>query len=175
MGPMLDPDTPPLLPEQIEVLHQHLTLEGGDYRVTVPQEQIVGMLKPFNGRARVILERLLNGYSMGMAAACAGVDTDTVRGWGRRHPEFRAALNTARDWGFRRTAESELQRRALAGSDDRASARLLELWVKREDAAYREKSQIQMDVIHRADERQRQVAGSWQPIDGGAEVFVEEE
>jgi hypothetical protein len=49
----------------------------------------------------------------------------------------------------------------MAGADDRASARLLELWVKREDAAYRDKAQLQIDVIQRASVARGAIISGW--------------
>ena len=163
MGPMIDPGTPTLTDHDVTALQHAITFDGGDFEVRIPIEEITGLLRPFNGRARVVISKLLQGYSVGMAAACAGIGTDSVNTWGKRHPEFADAVRKARDWGFRRTAERELQRRALAGSDDKHSGRLLELWLKREDSAYRDKSQLQMEVVHRAMEAGNAVIQGWEP------------
>lgn len=160
---MDDSDTPPLLTKDVTTLQDALSLDAGEYQVRIPTDAIVGILRPYNRRAREVLICLLRGYSLGMAAANSGIHADTVTLWGKKHPEFADAVRKARDWGFRRTAERELQRRALAGSDDKHSGRLLELWLKREDSAYRDKSQLQMEVVHRAMEAGNAVIQGWQP------------
>ncbi len=149
LGPMADDETPELLDQDIQTLADGLRTDFGSFVVEVPTGALDGLLRAFNARARIVLTALLHGYSVGMAAANVGVDPDTVARWAKREPEFGVALKKARDWGFRRTAERELQRRAMAGPDDRASGRLLELWLKREDAAYRDKSQLDI-AVHQA-------------------------
>ncbi|MBA2708305.1 MAG: hypothetical protein H0U59_10940 [Gemmatimonadaceae bacterium] len=169
-GPIADSVTPTLQEEDVRALQDHLTINGGDFDVRIPIEEIVGLLRPFNGRARTVVSKLLTGYSVGMAAACAGVDPETVSTWGKRHPEFGLAVRKARDWGFRRTAERELQRRAMAGNDDKHSGRLLELWLKREDASYRDKSQLHMEVVHRALEAESTVSQGWKDVTQDAQT-----
>ncbi|MEY4762250.1 MAG: hypothetical protein RLZZ200_2106, partial [Pseudomonadota bacterium] len=156
-----DSQTPMLLKADIAELQRNLAIDAGEFQVLIPAEAIRGLLSPFNSRARHVLVSLLRGYSVGMAAASAGISNDSVLRWGRSEPSFGQAVQQARDWGFRRTAERELQRRAMAGSDDKASGRLLELWVKREDAAYREKSQIAMEVTHKAGESLTRLVGGY--------------
>lgn len=129
----------------------------------VPAAALMGLLGPFNRRGRGILVALLRGYSLGMAAANAGITLATIGNWQRGFPEFREAVVTARDWGFRRTAESELQRRAMAGATDRHSGRLLELWVKREDHSYREsKGGAVGDAIRATAEVMASLHGGWE-------------
>ncbi|HML98922.1 MAG TPA: hypothetical protein PKD75_10605 [Tepidiformaceae bacterium] len=152
LGPMADDVTPPLLPETIDQLAQHLTLNADGFSVvSLPAEEISGLLEPFNGRARGVLVAMLRGYSQRMAAATVGVTGDTVTDWGKRHPEFAQALRKAADWGFSRTFERELHQRALAGPEDRGSMRALELVAKSRAPEYREKQQIAMEVTHRAE------------------------
>ena len=175
LGPMTDADTPPLAFSDVQTLADSLAMDYGEFKVEIPVDALEGVLRPFNRRAQQVLAALLHGYSQGMAAAKVGVDTDTITEWGKRHPEFALAVRKARDWGFRRTAESELQRRAMAGPDDRASGRLLELWLKREDAAYRDKSQLDIAVHQAFDSAMGGAISGWhgEPIDTNRSVAGE--
>ncbi|MDX9738733.1 MAG: hypothetical protein RBT53_11370, partial [Azonexus sp.] len=107
-----------------------------------------GLLRPFNGRARAVLIALLRGHSRTMAATAAGIDVDTLRRWEQREPEFARATARAADFGFSSVYEAELYDRALDRSD-KASGRLLELLLKSRSADYREKSQLQLEVVRR--------------------------
>jgi transposase len=160
-GPRADELTEPLDLTVIAQLQEHLNIAGDTFTVTVDPEALIGLLGPFDGRARRVLLLLLQGYSMGMAAASVGRSIQTLQTWARDDPEYAVAQRTARDWGFRRTAERELQRRAMAGPDDKASGRLLELWLKREDSAYREKSQVAMEITHKAGESLTRLVGGY--------------
>lgn len=151
----------PLDTETVMTIQDALTLDTGDYRVPLPVEEITGLLGPFNTRARVILIHLLKGYSRGMASTVAGVSESTLESWEKRDPEFREATVRAYQMGFRRTFEPELYRRAMAGSDDRGSMRALELVTKARDASYREKSQVAMEVVHRAGESMAKMVNGW--------------
>lgn len=163
LGPLADSDTPVLVQSDVIQLAKDLMLDGGDFAVITPAVEIVGLLRPFNARARHVLVSLLRGYSRKMAATNVGLDSETVANWGKRVPEFAEAMRKAQDWGFARTFERELYSRALAGPADRGSMRALELVVKARDSAYREKAQIQMDVIHRAQEAMTGAFGGWLP------------
>jgi hypothetical protein len=99
-----------------------------------------------------------------MAAAAAGVSEATLEQWEKKHPEFRQATVSAYQMGFRRVFEPELYRRALAGPDDRGSMRALELVTKARDGSYRDKSQVQMEVFHRATEATSGLTGGWQDV-----------
>lgn len=162
LGPLIDPSTPPLTESDVEVLQTHLTVSGGDFNVTPPAEFLGGLLSPFNTRARAVLVALLRGYSRGMAAAAGGVGETTVEGWEKRHPEFREAMVQCLNLGFRRVFEPELYRRALAGPEDRGSMRALELVTKARDSAYRDKSQVQHELIQRAVEAEVGFTSGWQ-------------
>ena len=151
LGPLADASTGPLVAAAIDQLAQHLAMNGDEFTVPMPAEEIAGLLEPFNGRARGVLVAMLRGYSQRMAAATVGVTGDTVSDWGKRHPEFAQALRKAADWGFSRTFERELHQRALAGPDDKGSMRALELVTKARAPEYREKQQIAMEVTHRAE------------------------
>ena len=167
LGPLADSVTPPLSPQVIDALANHLNVSAGDvtlpsedgeeagavvqFNIAPPAEEIAGLLEPFNGRGRGVLVAMLRGYSQRMAAATVGVTGDTVSNWGKRHPEFAEALRKAADWGFSRTFEKELHQRALAGPDDKGSMRALELVTKARAPEYREKQQIAMEVTHRAE------------------------
>jgi len=85
-----------------------------------------------------------------MAAAAGGVTDDTLRAWEKRDPDFAQALSVAQELGYRIVVEAELYDRAF-DREDRASGRLLELVVKARDSAYREKSQVSMEITHRAE------------------------
>lgn len=148
---MDDAQTPPLLIKDVKELRTNLALDGGDFRVELPEDVLRGLLEPFSTRARMVIVSLLRGYSQRMAAATAGIDDETVRVWGKRHPEFAQAVQKAASLGFSRTFERELHQRALAGPDDRGSMRALELVTKARAPEYREKQQIAMEVTHRAE------------------------
>lgn len=165
LGPMLDASTPELAAPQIAELRQNLRLDGGDFQVTLDVEALRGLLLPFNGRARHVLVSLLRGYSQRMAAASAGIDPETLRRWGLRHPEFAAAVKQAEGLGFSRVFERELYSRAMAGPEDRGSMRALELVTKARAAEYREKTQVQMEVVHRAQEAMTGAFGGWDQPD----------
>ena len=146
-------------------MQTNLAIDAGAFQVLIPGEAITGLLRPFNTRARSVLVSLLRGYSLGMAAAAAGISTDSVALWGRNEPSFAHAVVQARDLGFRRTQEPELYRRAMAGEGDRGSMRALELIVKARDSAYREKSQIAMEITHKAGESLTRLVGGYVEAD----------
>jgi len=148
---MDDAHTAPLLLRDIKELQTNLTLDGGDFRVVVPEDTLRGLLEPFSTRARMVIVSLLRGYSQRMAAATAGMSDEGVRLWGKAHPEFARAVREASNLGFSRTFERELHQRALAGPDDKGSMRALELVTKARAPEYREKQQIAMEVTHRAE------------------------
>lgn len=148
----------------VSQIQNHLSLSFDGFQIEIPAEQISGLLQPFNTRARVILIHLLKGYSRGMAAAQAGVSEGALNAWEKGDPEFREATVWAYQTGFRRTFEPELYRRALAGPDDRGSMRALELVTKARDSAYRDKSQVQHEIITRAMEATGSLTGGWQAL-----------
>ena len=136
---------------------------GADtWQVTVPAEELTQLLSPFDGRRRAFLTGLLNGRSRSMAAAGAGITLRSIQLWEKADPAFREASITAEQIGFAGVIESELYRRALAGQEDRGSMRALELIVKSRDAAYREKSQVTLDVVQRAEEAGLRFVEGWE-------------
>jgi len=150
----------------------------------VDRDQVMGILAPFNGRARRYLAASLRGASRGMAAAAAGVDLNTIQGWELKHTAFRQAAVDASNLGFATVVERELYSRAFAGAEDRGSMRALELVTKARSPEYREKSQVQMDVIHRAGAALGALTSGWDgndsaaslpSIEGEARVIVEGE
>lgn len=158
---MDDAQTPPLLIKDVRELRTNLTLDAGDFRVELPEDTIRGLLEPFSTRARMVIVSLLRGYSQRMAAATAGISDETVRLWGKAHPEFAQAVAKASNLGFSRTFERELHQRALAGPDDRGSMRALELVTKARAPEYREKQQIAMEVTHRAEQALGMMVQGW--------------
>lgn len=161
LGPMLDAATPGVVVQDVEALQSALSVTIDNFRVTVPAEELRGRLEPFNTRARHLLVWLLKGYSRGMACVQAGIAEQTLENWEKRQPLFREATVWAYQTGFRRTFEPELYRRAMAGNDDRGSMRALELVTKARDSAYRDKSQLQMEIVHRAGESMAKAIGGW--------------
>ncbi len=161
LGPYSDEPMPALAIEDISALQTSLSVMVDDFRVTVPAEELSGRLGPFNTRARIILVHLLKGYSRGMAATQAGVSESALENWEKAQPAFREATVWAHQTGFRRTFEPELYRRAMAGSEDKGSMRALELVTKQRDASYRERSQVQMEIVTRAIDATQQLASGW--------------
>lgn len=116
----------------------------------VPVELLTGLLRPFEGSARAILVALLGGQNRRMAALSGGVTGTTMREWIQRDRAFAEAVSLAEDIGLAGTFESELYRRAMAGTEDKGSIRALEMVLKARSADYREKAQVSMEVTHRA-------------------------
>ena len=129
--------------------------------VHIPSDALGGLLGPFNGRARVILLRLLAGFSMGMAAAAAGLSKHGLDSWRERDPEFAQAVTLAYDIGFGAVIEAGAYSRAM-DRNDRASGRLLELILKARGEEYREKSQVQLSVIRAVGSAFDGLAGDWE-------------
>lgn len=165
LGPLLDENTAAITVVDVKPLQDALSANIDGFTVTIPADVLTGRLGPFNTRARVILIHLLKGYSRGMAAVQAGVSEDALENWEKRVPEFRAATVWAHQTGFRRVFEPELYRRAMAGSEDRGSMRALELVTKARDSAYRDKSQVQHEIITRAQEQTASLTQGWQSLD----------
>lgn len=162
-GPLAgDEATDILVTADVHALAKNLTLDGGDFQVITPVEEIRGLLAPFSNRARHILVSLLRGYSIRMAAANVGLTDETVRLWGKKAPEFAQAVQRASNLGFSRTFERELHSRAMAGTDDRGSMRALEMVVKARAPEYREKQQVHMEVVHRAEQALGGMVQGWE-------------
>lgn len=165
-GPLAEADTPPLKLNDIRHVADALQLDiGNGASISIPAEAVLELFQPFNGRARHVLASLLSGYSRKMAASRIGIDNETLQNWAKRVPAFAKALQQAEDWGFARIWESELYKRALAGPQDRHSGRLLELVVKARDAAYRDKSQLHMEITHVAQQAMHNAFGGWDADD----------
>ena len=130
--------------------------------VAIPAEALGGLLRPFNGRARQILLRLLAGHSLGMAAASVALSKDALDDWRKRDPEFGAAVTLCYDIGFSVGIEAEAYDRAM-NREDRASGRLLELILKARSPDYREKSQLQLEVVRRVEFAGHRMIAGWQP------------
>ncbi|MBK7124746.1 MAG: hypothetical protein IPH65_02300 [Dehalococcoidia bacterium] len=100
------------------------------FQVEVPVEHITETLVAFDGRRRAFLVALLNGYSKGAAASSIGVTARAVQLWAKRDECFAEAVRYCEDIGFASVIETELYRRALAGTADKGSVRALELVLK---------------------------------------------
>lgn len=151
-----------------------ITYTGPDEQFTASLSQDVidelrGCISKFNSRARVILVGLLNGFSLKQATLRAGRTSDCAERWAKVDPEFREAMELCKQYGTAFVYESELERRALAGSDDRGSMRALELVVKARDASYRDKSQVEVAHVIAAQNAEAQLTSGWRdvtPIEG---------
>lgn len=150
-------------PLDLDTLHQLTSILA----VVGDADAVGGLLRPFNGRARAALVAALQGRPDGLCAAAAGIALSTLKLWRSQHEAFRLAYQTASEWGFSGALEGELYRRALAGADDRGSARLLEVALKARSPSYRDKQQTQLTVIHEAREHRRQLVAGWD-VDGEA-------
>ena len=111
-------------------------------------------------QGRILGVALLSGKSLRIAATMAGFSPETIRQWLQKYPDVRYAVLTAEAIGAS-VFERELERRALAGSDDRGSVRALELVVKARMPEYRDKTQVQMDVVHKAESAVLDIVGDW--------------
>ena len=129
-----------------------------------PASEIIGLVSPWRGRARSVLLALLQGATRGGAATVAGVPLRAVEKWCRDQADFRRAVEIAQGWGFAATYERELHERAM-DRKDRGSARLLEMVVKSRDAAYRDKSTLQLEVVQRAQEAVQELSAGWASVD----------
>ncbi len=112
------------------------------FQVEVPVEHITEVLVEFDGRRRAFLVALLNGYSKGAAAASVGVTARAVQLWAKKDDLFAEAVRYCEDIGFTAVIETELYRRAVAGTDDRSSMRALELVLKSRRSEYRDKGHL---------------------------------
>ena len=128
------------------------------------QEMERGLLSALENHAgeqgRILGVALLSGKSLRIAATMAGFSPETIRQWLQKYPDVRYAVLTAEAIGAS-VFERELERRALAGSDDRGSVRALELVVKARMPEYRDKTQVQMDVVHKAESAVLDIVGDW--------------
>lgn len=135
------------------------------WAVEIPAAELEALIAPFEGRKRAYLVALLNGKSKRMAAANVGVSDRQIRNWAQADPPFGQAASVLYDIGFSTVLESELYRRAMAGSDDRGSMRALELIIKSRDPEYREKSSIEFSVARAAHERMNDLVADYKPAE----------
>ena len=150
--------------------HEPLPVQSDDFeiitrqgaKVAIPAEALGGLLGPFNGRARGILLSLLGGSTLGMAAASVGLSKNALDDWRQRDPPFAQAVTLCYDIGFSSTIEAEAYDRAMDRTD-RASGRLLELILKARSPDYREKSQLQLEVVARVGSALGTLVGGWNP------------
>ena len=123
-----------------------------------------GLLRTFADRAggngEAIALGLMAGMSVRRAALASGITAEALYAWMKSDPELRRAVLAAEAIGAARF-EAELERRALAGADDRGSVRALELVVKARMPEYRDKTQVQMDVVHKAESAVLDIVGDW--------------
>ena len=112
------------------------------FQVEVPIEHLTEMLVEFDGRRRAFLVALLNGYSKRAAASSVGVTARAVQLWAKKDERFAEAVRYCEDIGFAAVIETELYRRAVAGTDDRSSMRALEMVLKSRRPEYRDKPQV---------------------------------
>ena len=149
-------------------------LSGPVVQTVDPDEgEMTGLLavveRHADGRGLKFALGLLRGWSRDMAAASAGVSDTTIRRWEERYPELGMALERIERVGFAVTFERELYTRALAGPDDRSSARLLEIVVKSRDAKYRDKSQVEITHALASRKAMAGITRNWQQADENAE------
>ena len=97
-----------------------------------------------------------------MAGASAGVAKATVDNWRNADPAFAQAVLMALDLGFALGIEAEAYDRAQDRTD-RASGRLLELILKARSPDYREKSQLQLEVVQRVGSAGAAALAGWSP------------
>jgi hypothetical protein len=144
-----------------------------DHRLAPQEGEILGLLATVEAHAgdRGVMFGLglLRGWSRTMAAVPTGVSETSIRRWEERHYELGEAFERLEQIGFAVTMERELYERAMAGPDDRSSARLLEIVVKARDPKYRDKAQI--DITHSVASRKAMTSltAGWQDGPGGAE------
>jgi len=150
------------------------------FQVEVPVEHVAEVLVEFDGRRRAFLVALLNGYSKRAAAASVGVTARTVQLWAKKDDLFAEAVRYCEDIGFTAVIETELYRRAVAGTADRSSMRALELVLKSRDSRYREKGAGEgFAVRQRSEEAVHRTTQGWDshtfaPISGTSSLRRED-
>ena len=137
-----------------------LNLSQGRYTIAIEEPAIRGLVEPFADRARVVLLALLDGCTVRMAAARAGIALNTVDRWRKEHPEFAQAESTAKEWGFATTQEAELHHIAMDRTH-RGQVRALELVTKSRAPEYREKQQLEISVVQRAQQAVADLGSGW--------------
>lgn len=126
--------------------------------------RITGLLNVVEARAGQKLGRmaanLVAGMSMEGAAVLAGMSATYAQSYRKKYPDVAELLAECEQLGFQ-LYETELMRRALAGSEDRNSARLLEIVIKARRAEYRDRQQVSIDVMHRAESHHSAIVAGW--------------
>lgn len=165
---MARPRLGPTVPEGREPAPVQVVTSGNNVSIELDPEWVAGFVAPFQGRARIALEALLKGHTRGMAAVAAGVSARTLQRWAQEDPKLGEAIEAAQEAGFSRVYEAELYDRALDRSD-RGSIRALELVAKSRSAAYRDKAQGRLDVVHHVGQQLRGHVGGWKDTDSSSE------
>lgn len=111
---------------------------------------------------RRIATALLGGQSRTMAALAGGLTEGGLRDWCKKVPDARKVFDMCEQIGLASTLETELYRRAMSGKDDKGSLRALELILKARRPEYREKSQLALEVVHRAETAMQSLTEGWQ-------------
>lgn len=110
------------------------------------REGICGLIAPYSRKARNLLIDLVSGSTLTTARARQVLPQASFDYWRDNWPEYRAAVDACYELGTLRF-EDELRRRALAGIDDKASMRALELIAKSRNADYRDRAQQDMAIV----------------------------
>ena len=138
-------------------------LQGpGEWNPSV--EVLRGLLTDLDPHARRIVLALSQGQTKKMAALSAGCTPVYIYDRIKKDRVFSTACDVAETIGVAGTLERELYRRAMAGADDRGSMRALEIALKARSPEYREKSQVQHEIITRAQEATGSLTGGWQAL-----------
>ena len=139
-------------------------LERLSARDPAVKARITGLLQTMQSRAGQKYSRmaanLIGGFSFEGAAVLAGLSARNAETYRRKYPDIAELLAECEQLGFQ-LYETELMRRALAGSGDRNSARLLEIVLKARRAEYRDRQQVSIDVMHRAESHHSAIVAGW--------------
>lgn len=132
----------------------------------IPSGFITGLLSACEGRAgvagRLIGMALMRGLPRRMACLKAGISRSSMDSWAKSDRELAELWRVCEDIGLSQTLEAELYSRAMAGPEDRGSARLLEIALKARMPEYNEKRTAMLDVVEKAAEAQASIAAGWQ-------------
>ena len=121
----------------------------------------IGLLEGLDPHARRMAAALYQGQTRRMAALAGGIHPKYLPELCKRDRKLADALDMAEAMGLATTLERELYKRAMAGPNDRGSIRALEIALKSRDANYRERSQMQLEVVTRAQESRAQIVSGW--------------
>lgn len=149
---VIDPDSAPMT----------MTRNGRTIPASISKIRgLQGLVQELAGaHYRVAAGALMAGCSYALAANLAGISQSAMADARKKRPDLAALLTQCEQIGFG-LYELELQKRALAGDQDRGSIRALEIVAKSRRAEYREKSAIAIDVIHRAEQSASRLVGGW--------------